>query len=155
MRLFNKHRMETVEGDLLNFCTPFTFIAQQCNCNSRTPKHLSAQIFKRFPEANIYRGDVKRVPGNIIIRGRVVNILSQNSPGKARTETYLQRREWLRQGLEKILENKSITEIYFPWGMSCGAAGDNWDKVLPIFEEFHDKMTQDGRIAKFVKLPSI
>lgn len=144
--------MEVIEGNLLDFCTPFSFIAHQCNCKSKSPKHLSYQIFTKFPNANIYNGKFDRKPGDIIIRDKVVNILSQNYPGKARYETYIQRREWLRQGLEKIFENKQIDTIYFPWGMGCGAAGDDWEKVLPIFEEFNEKMKMENRVAKFIKL---
>lgn len=145
--------METIEGNLLDYCTPFSYIAHQCNCKSKTPKHLSYQVFSKFPHANIYRDKtIIRQPGNIIIKGTVVNVLSQNFPGKARYETYVQRRIWLRHGLQQIFENKSIRTIYFPWGMGCGAAGDDWNKVLPIFEEFYEKMKGEGRITKFVKL---
>jgi O-acetyl-ADP-ribose deacetylase (regulator of RNase III) len=149
--------MEIIEGDLLDYCTPFTYIAHQCNCKSKTPKHLSYHVFKRFPHANIYNGPQKYVrnPGTIIVKGTVVNVLAQYNPGKARGidgEWYPQRRIWLKMALDKILENKEIKTIYFPWGMSCGAAGDDWDKVLPIFEEFNEKMSKEGRKAAFIKL---
>jgi hypothetical protein len=147
--------MEIVEGNLLDYASPFSFIAHQCNCWAKRPKHLSAQVFGKFPHANIYGDGTKRVPGNIIVRGPVINMLAQNSFGKAGRydpkESYPMRREWLRQCLDKILSKKDIKTVYFPYGLGCGAAGDNWIFVEPIFQEFGIAMKAEGRTAYFVR----
>lgn len=147
-----KPKMQVVQGDLLDFATPFSFIAHQCNCKSNTPKNLSKQIFTKFPRANIYKRDVKRTPGTIIVRGSVINMLSQNHFGKAygNPDTYEMRRQWLRSCLQQILAIPTIKVVYFPWGLGCGLAGDNWDEVRPIIEEFGEEMTRQGRQAAFV-----
>jgi hypothetical protein len=148
--------LEVINGDLLDYATPFNYIAHQCNCMSKTPKHLSAAVFAKFPHANIYKKEVKRVPGNIIIRGQIVNMLSQNSCGRAGQygpESYFDRRNWLEMCLQKILDTPQIKIIFFPYGMCCGAAGDDWSKVGPIFQRFAEKMNADnGRKVVLIKL---
>lgn len=146
--------MHIVDGDIVHFATPFSFIAHQCNCWSKTPKHLSRHIFNTYPEANIYQDGTNRVPGEIIIRNRVINMLSQCSVGRAGRfgpdETYEKRRMWLRQCLKKILDNKAIKVVYFPFGIACGAAGDSWKAVSKILEEFDLEMRKQNRKAFLV-----
>lgn len=144
--------MKVIKGNLLDYANleKGWYIAHQCNCISRTPKHLSHQVFSRFPEANIYNSGEKRIPGTIMIRGNVINILSQHFPGKARRETYAQRREWLQQGLNTIYDHKEIKTVFFPYGFGCGMAGDNWKYIRRIFQQFIERMNQDNRNVHFI-----
>lgn len=122
------------KGDLLSYSG---YIVHQCNCVTNRPLGLSAQIFRKFPEANIYSDGTQRKPGQIIVRGRVVALLAQKTPGKPKaTEP---REEWFLcclNELKTFMEQNDITEIAFPYGIGCGLAGGNWDKYYQMIEEF-------------------
>jgi hypothetical protein len=149
-------KLEVINGDLLDYASPFSYIAHQCNCMSKKPKHLSAIVFGKFPHANIYKEGVVRIPGEIIIKGQVVNMLSQNSCGRAGQygpESYFDRRKWLKMCLQKILDTPQIKRIFFPYGMCCGAAGDDWTEIFSILQSFAEKMLADnGRSVVLIKL---
>lgn len=148
--------MRIVNGDILDYASDEVYIAHQCNCWSKKPKHLSTSIFCIYTNANIYIDGTKRIPGNIIVRKPVINMLSQNSFGRAgqynKNETYNMRRQWLRECLSKILDNKDIKRVCFPYGLGCGAAGDKWEYIYPILEEFNIEMSRENREVFLVKL---
>ena len=53
------------------------YIAHQCNCTSRWGLGASKAIFARFPDADVYAGRVANdVPGHILVRGRIINMLA-------------------------------------------------------------------------------
>jgi hypothetical protein len=148
------YEIEILDGNLLDYASPFNYIAHQCNCMSSTPKHLSASIFGKFPHANIYKKGIVRIPGNIIVRGSIVNMLSQKSCGRAGQygpESYTDRRNWLKQCLQNIFDTPQIKIIFFPYGICCGAAGDDWSIVGPIFNDFAHKMLMVGRKVALIK----
>ena len=73
----------TVSGDLLNATEEF--IVQQVNATGNRNMGLASSIAKKFPLSNIYSGKHKvdsRIPGTIIIRDKIINIVGQINPGK-------------------------------------------------------------------------
>jgi len=147
IRNIQKMSVEIIKGNLLDMPAD-VFIVHQCNCTTTTAKGLSAQVFKKYPYANIYkatkRNGVKtkgivRVPGDIIIKTPVINLLGQNRVGKPGTdETAAQREEWFQQGLNKISEYV-IEKIAFPHGIGCGLSKGNWENYLEMIEKFAQK----------------
>lgn len=150
--------LDVRDGDLLDHVSPFYFIGHQCNCRSKTPKHLSKYVFTKFPNANVYKPGYPRVPGDIAIIGQVVNMFAQDRPGKAygppNGESYSQRRDWMRQCLDKVYAQANIRTFCLPYGIGCGMAGDVWEGGMEeIMEEFTERMKQDnGRKVIFYKI---
>lgn len=143
-----------IKGNLLDMPKD-VFIVHQCNCTTTTAKGLSAQVFKKYPYANVYsskasvitegngasskaRGGrvVKRVPGTIIIKTPVINLFGQFYVGKpSAKETAAQREAWFQQGLDQISEYV-IDKIAFPYGIGCGMAMGRWENYLKMIEKF-------------------
>lgn len=126
-----------VKGNVLTYPG---YIVHQCNCVTSRPMGLSEQIFKKFPDANIYRDGTPREPGEIVVRGKIIAFLAQNTPGKPKPfETAMRRESWFRACLEKLktfLKENEITDVAFPYGIGCGLAGGNWTTYMQMIEEF-------------------
>eukprot|EP01139_Manchomonas_bermudensis_P010732 Amastigsp_a341000_14.p1 type:complete len:153 gc:universal Amastigsp_a341000_14:505-47(-) len=105
------------------------FIAHQCNCVSKSGRGVAKSVFQRFPEANIYsRRAAEDTPGHIVVRGRVVNMLAQRYPGKAKyaNDTAALRLEWFDACLDEIAQLPDIGSVAFPFRIGCGLAGGDW-----------------------------
>jgi hypothetical protein len=101
-----------VSGDL--FDLDCQYLCHQCNCVTTRGKHLSAEVFRRYPYADIYSSRVdghRDPPGTIILRGNpavghryIVNLMGQYYPGSSRyaNDTYQHREAWFQQCLLKI-----------------------------------------------------
>jgi len=88
--------LTVIEGDL--FETGAKYLCHQCNCVTKRAAHLSAEVFGRYPWADIYAGRPAgryappegRRPGDIVVAGDgasrrfVVNMLGQFYPGRPR-----------------------------------------------------------------------
>ena len=140
-----------VKGDLLD---RKGYIVHQCNCisNEVTPNNgLAYHIFKKFPYANIYDAKIKRYPGTILIKGCVVNFLSQEYPGYSDTKKF-KREEWFKQCLDKLLDETDGLaypfDINFPYKIGCGLAGGNWEKYRSMIDEFAKGYDGDVFIVK-------
>lgn len=142
-----------IDGDL--FGTDAKYLCHQCNCVTRRSAHLSAEVFRRYPWADIYTGRPAgryeppegRRPGDIVVMGDggsrrfVVNMLGQFYPGKVRfpdsaKDGFKARRVAFAGCLLKILRLGDLHSVAFPWGIGCGAAGGDWSQYLPILERF-------------------
>jgi len=128
----------TVTGDLLE--SKATFLVHQTNCVTTRGRGLSAAMFRRFPQANVYRQRGPRTPGTVKVIGRVVNLFGQHRPGKAPTpEIRHQRLRWFQQGLEALLPivmaapNASVA---FPYRIGCGLAGGSWPAYQTVLNKF-------------------
>lgn len=124
-----------VKSDLLDADTQY--IAHQVNATTvGSGKGLSKQIFAKYPNANVYKSNIERIPGTIITVEPVINIVGQQKPGKpSGNDSEARRLRWFKSGLEEISEIEGIVSIAFPFGIGSGLAGGNW--------EYYEKMIQD------------
>jgi len=135
-----------VEGDLLD--AKEVYLVHQCNCITVKGAHLSADVFERFPFANIYIDRLKSgkrdTPGSIIVRGNgateryVINALAQYYPGKSRfaTDTHALRKQWFQLCLDEIAKIPNLQSLAFPHNIGCGAAGGDWYTYYQMIVKF-------------------
>lgn len=143
--------IEFIKKDITTVTAADGFIIHQCNCVTKgAAKGVAAEIFKKFPYANIYKDrKVDDVPGSVIARspGRadgpvVVNLLAQFYPGKPKSKTSFDcvgdRENWLMFSIGKAL-GAVCGKVYFPFGMGCVLAGGDWNRVMEIIEQYSVK----------------
>jgi O-acetyl-ADP-ribose deacetylase (regulator of RNase III) len=156
--------LTVIEGDL--FGTDAKYLCHQCNCVTMRAAHLAAEVFRRYPWADIYAGrpanyaptDGRR-PGDIVVTGDgasrrlVVGMLGQFYPGKPRfpdgaRDGFRARRVAFAGCLLKILRIPELRSVAFPWGIGCGAAGGDWGRYLPMLERFAARVRGDVLIYR-------
>jgi len=145
-----------VSGSL--FDSTAKYIAHQCNCVTNKAAHLSADVFSRYPYADVYCTRVKEQnwrncrdkPGTIDIKGDglenrfVINMFGQIFPGKPKfpesnIDGYEARRFYFNNCLIAISKIKDLESVAFPYGVGCGAAGGDWSfyqKLIDTFSKF-------------------
>lgn len=138
--------LRILEGSI--FDSSSDYLVHQCNCMSERSAHLAADVFRRYPWADVYTGRAtKDTPGTIKICGNgedqrfVINLFGQVYPGASKfdtgEDTYEKRRVYFRQGLMSIFQQvPSESELVFPWKIGCGAAGADWSDYLGILSDF-------------------
>jgi hypothetical protein len=132
-----------IDGDLF-LCPqgPGHYLAHQCNCVTRKAAHLSWQVFKRYPTADIYSpratGAPRGVPGTLVVIPPIINLLGQFAPGRSRqkNDTYAMRLTWFKEGLENLQHIDNLKMISFPWTIGCGAAGGNWEDYHAAIDDW-------------------
>lgn len=136
--------IKIINGNL--FDARETFLVHQANCVTKRAKHLAADVFKRFPYANVYKGRTKPdKPGDIILRGNgvsqrfVVAMLAQYYPGRPRyakssLDGFVARQKYFRQALHLMGDLEG--SFAFPYGIGCGAAGGDWNFYLKQIENW-------------------
>ncbi len=137
-------------------------IVHQTNCVSNTAAFLAAQLFAAFPHADVYSGrQTHSIPGTIEIRGsppqRIIALYGQVYPGKpkypdSRTDGYQARQQHFVAGLRAISKISDLTEVAFPYGIGCGAAGGDWNWYSKCIEKFAEYMLNRAQVT-VVKLP--
>ena len=129
--------MKTVIGNVLDYDGT---IVHQCNAQTSRAMGLAKAIFDTYPEANIYNDGTRRVPGTIIIREPIVNLIGQKTPGKPKAgESAAMREAWFEQALIELADychEAEIEEVAFPYGIGCGLAGGNWDNYKAMIKQF-------------------
>jgi hypothetical protein len=122
-----------IDGDI--FTCPqddHQYLVHQCNCVTRRGAHLSWQVFRRYPRANIYApratGTANGIPGTLVVVPPIINLMGQFAPGKAcqKNDTYPMRFAWFGECLDRLGNIDGLQMLSFPWGIGCGAAGGNW-----------------------------
>lgn len=137
--------LTVIIGDILEY-VDFGFIVHQCNCVTTDAKGLAKRIFDRYPEANIYSNGTVRRLGDVIIKGRIINLIGQYYPGKPKykNDTSKIRENNFSNALEKIqLIIPEHSKIYFPYNIGCGLAGGNWNNyfnMIKLFAENNPKL---------------
>jgi hypothetical protein len=136
-------------------------LVHQCNCVTSRAAHLSWQVFRRYPDANIYapraHGVPNSIPGTIVVIPPIINVLGQYAPGKSRqqNDTFPMRFEWFQQCLNEIGTIADLEMLSFPWGIGCGAAGGNWVNYHAAIDAWATAHPQfEVRIYKLHKQPS-
>ncbi len=156
-----------IDGDL--FGTDAKYICHQCNCITTQSAGLAADIFNRYPWADIYsdrmygsKPPASRCLGDIVMCGDgvdkrfIINMLAQFYPGKPKfsesaKDGFKARRVAFANCLLKMLHIPSLHSVAFPWGIGCCMAGGNWDKYLPMIERFAAKTRANVSIYRYGK----
>jgi hypothetical protein len=105
------------------------YLVHQCNCVSRKAAYLALQVFRLYPNANIYAPrTTNSIPGTVVVVPPIINVLGQYAPGKAcrQNDTFPMRFVWFQQCLAELGKIPNLEMLSFPWGIGCGAAGGNW-----------------------------
>jgi len=141
-----------IEGDLLEHKQDY--LIHQTNCIAIKYHGLSEQVFKKYPEANLYekRRKIQKkggnkfvgrgVPGTIQVHDcGVINLIGQYYTGTARfppKDTPEKRFKWFKRCLKRLsihFKDKE-TSIAFPYKIGCGLAGGDWKKYRKAIEDF-------------------
>lgn len=142
-----------VKADI--FTTGAKYIAHQVNVSTKgQATGIAKIIFERYPYADIYKDRIEDdVPGKIDIAGDglfyrgIINMLAQYYPGKGQTDPskfdcYSDRKRWFYECLMAIADIPNLHSIAFPYGISCGLAGGDWnwyEQKLNKFAEYVEK----------------
>ena len=154
--------IEIITGDI--FDAKEKYLLHQCNCITKRAAHLSKDVFTKYPWADIYARrhatDIIDTPGQIMVRGNgtdqrfVINLLGQYYPGKPKfPESKLDgikiREKYFHQCLLRVAKIPDLESIAFPWRISCGAAGGDWDHILGTITNFaqYVKETQNTKVV--------
>lgn len=141
--------VKLIEGDIFD-AAPDMWLCHQCNATTRSPKGrgLSADMFARFPYANVYstREHLNKVGKTIVKKGpRVVcNMVAQRSPGKPRkkNDTPEMREQWFIKCLCDIY-HQGGTKLAFPYGVGSGLAGGKWENYEEMLDSFEKESGVD------------
>ena len=123
-------------GDLLD--SKEEYIVQQVNASGNKNMGLASLISKKYPTSNLYSGKYSvssRVPGTIIIRDKVINIVGQINPGKPfGNDSQINRVNFFKNALKSFPKN--IKSVAFPMGIGCGLARGDWNIYLQLIKEY-------------------
>jgi hypothetical protein len=114
------------------------YIVHQTNTTGLRSSGISAKIFKAYPKTNIYKKEIIRTPGTIIVKDKIINLFGQIKPGKPNKEedTYKNRLSWFISGLNMIGNLSNVETIAIPYGIGCGLSGGNWCDYEYCIKEF-------------------
>jgi hypothetical protein len=135
-----------IEGDLLKLelRPDHDLIVHQANCKSTRAAGLALNIFKTYPDTNIYKDKkVTREVGKALITEPVVHLFGENDPSNPPSELP-ERPGWFQQALDDLalkLESKKDITLYFPYGIGCGLAKGNWKTYRDIIETWSKENT--------------
>lgn len=151
--------IEIITGNL--FDSKEKYLLHQINCITTRSAHLAKDVFAKYPYADVYssRKD-SDIPGNIIIRGNgddqrfIIGLLGQYYPGKPKypdssKDGTLAREKYFYQCLLKVARIPNLESVAFPWHISCGAAGGNWNHYYGTIINFA-KYINESQGAKVV-----
>jgi hypothetical protein len=136
--------IKVICDNILNHKTDY--IMHQTNCLARkvhpSNTHIATQIFRKYPNSNIYKLRKKNsIPGTIVVIGKVINMMAQKYPGKA---YWVGGKEERIKYFTKCLEELKIHFFYhknvsigFPYRIGCRLAGGNWEKYSKILDNFN------------------
>lgn len=154
--------MQTVNGDVLSaFNDGYDVVAHQSNCMGAMGAGLAKQIRNEFP--NVYQ-EYTRLCGRqkseqllgkcqlVKINDRedkyIANLFGQLDYGGKKKNTDYQKLRHSLQVLKMNMLYKSLSAVALPYGIGCGLAGGNWEKVKSIIQEELDD-TFDVRLYKY------
>jgi O-acetyl-ADP-ribose deacetylase (regulator of RNase III) len=135
--------LQQIEGDVLN-SPDLTHIVHQCNLYCNFGAGIAADIKRKFPDA--YRADCGTVKGDVTKLGTfttaevkpglwVVNLYSQvGISATERVTSYdaMAKGLALLEGQLRVVAEKDIVKVGFPYKIGCGLGGGNWAIVEAI-----------------------
>ena len=141
-----------IKGDLLTLKSPDDIILHQVNCQGVMGRGLANQIRKLYPDVyETYKEEIDRrkqardrfspvdgygMLGKIQIcrsnnHPTIINLFSQNYYGTDKNYTdYVSLKSCLRT-VNGLFKGSTVS---LPWGIGCGLAGGDWDRVLSIIK---------------------
>lgn len=150
--------MIVLEGNLLD--TPFQFIAHQVNCRGVMGAGLAKQIRQKYPE--VYE-DYKNYC-NTATKGYnhigdcqvswtndrkhcILNIFGQLGYGTEYVQTdyvalkqgFFLAVQWIKNKYFSDYEQNYQIVIAIPYGIGCGLAGGDWEKVKKLLTEIEEE----------------
>jgi O-acetyl-ADP-ribose deacetylase (regulator of RNase III) len=157
--------MKYIKGDLLK--SNENVIVHQINCLCIRPHGLSADMFKKFPYADVYstRQQLENrnlavpkdrgTPGEIVVTTQpnsptIIGLYGQYDYGRPNKSCYnstieqdnLELREkWFQTCLDKLkkyLVDNKHKRVAFPYKIGCGLAGGDWDNYSKMLDAFEN-----------------
>lgn len=147
--------LKIIEGNLLSpECD--AWICHQTNCVTSSAAGLAKAIFDKWPHTDVYKDrEVPSIPGSIVRKDFVINMMAQYYPGAAMSDPPSiqndKRFEWFRQCLGQMMHLKGT--IAFPWRIGCGIAGGDWDRYLGVIARFERVAQADVTIYRLKDEP--
>ena len=136
--------LQTISGNILH--AKEQYICHSCNCISTGAAGLAKLIFENYPYSNSYiNRKVPNIPGTITIHGDginkryIINMYTQYFPGKpqkSNKDNEIIRQEYFKSALNCLSKIKNIKSIAFPYNISCGLAGGDWQIYSNLINEF-------------------
>jgi len=114
------------------------------NCVSHRAKGLAFDLFRKYPESDIYMSRTSReIPGTITITGKIIHLRGQFYaghpwPGKDSQEN---RVRFFQSGLNAIAQQirsdgNGKVSIAFPFNIGCGLGGGKWRVYEEALKKF-------------------
>lgn len=145
--------MDIIEGDILD--VKKGIICHQVNCKGVMGAGLAKSIRDKYPD--VYRGYKLAYKNGKLKLGKVIvskisddlviaNLCSQDGYGRDKHKRYTDYVA-LVDCLIRVRDLQRTTglPVYIPYGMSCGLAGGDWDKVSILIED----LIPDSTVIKY------
>lgn len=133
----------------------YLVIIASCICKKIDPKKepILNSVIEKYPYANIYESNDKRVPGTFKIVGdgikkrKIILIFGQIYPSKMDypQDNKNKRLEWFIQALDKIAEIEDLKSICFPTQIARDGGG-NWSYYYMAIKEFAQTLHLTSKI---------
>lgn len=135
--------IKTIKGNILETKAPI--IAHQVNCKGVMGAGVARAIKNKYPEVYWdYKkyspkelGQIQPVQAGLFGEKIVVNLFAQEGYGKDKRYTDYEALKAcflkLKEYTEEVFTKKPT--IAMPYGIGCGLAGGDWEKVYPMIEE--------------------
>lgn len=150
-----KIMIEIITGNFLE--APEKYIAHTTNCVSTSKAAgIAKSIFEKYPYADCYslRKESSK-PGTIDIMGNgnehrfIVNMHAIVYPGKCKypqssLDGVFARQKYFYHCLLRLAQVSNLESVAFPWRVSCGLGGGNWEYHLGVLTSFANYVGEKG-----------
>lgn len=154
-------KIETIEGNLLDFPGEINCIAHSCNTLNIMGGGIAKQIKDRYPIAWRADCDAKKHGSNILgrysagfitnkegkITNKIYNMYTQSSIGSGvRVDYYEFERAFSELNRHISFHKPHTHKLGVPYKISCGLAGGDWGKIKSILE----KIFCDSKVKLYI-----
>lgn len=149
------HRVDKICISLLDDALPADIICHVCSThNPSVAQGLAAELFQKYPNADLYKRCPVRNPGTVFIDAvekkkeqrfaYLVHIILGNDKSS--------RMDDLRTCLENLERNPILKDktIAFPDGFGCGGSAEKWPFYLAEIEKFAEKVKSVHNCEVFI-----
>ena len=140
--------IEIIDGDLLDYPRGINTIVHSCNVSNIMGAGIAKQIKDKYPEAFEADRQAKLSGENRLgyfsfcklnseLNKRVVNLYTQENIGEGRQvdyEAFYQSIDYLFRAINTSPDGEKYI-LGFPFGISCGLAGGNWNIIQAMINE--------------------
>jgi len=150
--------MKLIKGDLLAMgkANEFDIIVQGCNCFNKMGSGIALQIKNQFPDAELadnetIRGDAGKLGTYTIgMSGRLVIINAYTQFGTSTAGEDVFEYNAFKRVLDKLALRFGKYRIGLPM-IGMGLGGGDPERIIPMIEEFSDKMSAQGGTVTLVE----